>query len=76
MRRAAVFERQRQVAGRDSRKALEARKSAVDARRVLAPIVARAIGGGKVMLLLDSCENIIDTVARWTDAMLRISPGV
>jgi len=36
--------------------------------------VARAIGGKKVLLILDNCEHVIDAAARMVDTLVRLCP--
>jgi len=37
--------------------------------------VARAIGGKKLLLILDTCEHLIDAAARLTETVLRLCPA-
>jgi predicted ATPase/DNA-binding winged helix-turn-helix (wHTH) protein len=38
--------------------------------------VARAIGGRRLLLVLDNCEHVIDAAARLAETLLRTCPGV
>jgi predicted ATPase/DNA-binding winged helix-turn-helix (wHTH) protein len=37
--------------------------------------LARAIGGRKLLLVIDNCEHVIDAVARVVDTVIRLCPG-
>jgi predicted ATPase/DNA-binding winged helix-turn-helix (wHTH) protein len=41
---------------------------------ISAEAVARAIGGQKLLLMLDNCEHLIDAVARLTETVVRMCP--
>jgi predicted ATPase/DNA-binding winged helix-turn-helix (wHTH) protein len=41
-----------------------------------AEAIARAIGSGKLLLVLDNCEHLIDAVARFVETVVRICPRV
>ena len=46
------------------------------AGEVSAPRVARALGGRRLLLVLDTCEHVIDAAAELAEAVLRTAPGV
>ena len=46
------------------------------ARRFPPKSVARAIGGEKVLLVLDNCEHLADAAARLAEAIVRMCPNV
>jgi predicted ATPase/DNA-binding winged helix-turn-helix (wHTH) protein len=43
---------------------------------VTASAVARALGGRKLLMLLDNCEHVIDTAAELAEAVIRTCPDV
>lgn len=43
---------------------------------VSAEAIARAVGGRKLLLVLDNCEHLIDPAARLVDTLMRMCPNV
>jgi predicted ATPase/DNA-binding winged helix-turn-helix (wHTH) protein len=48
----------------------------LDAEEISAEDVARTVGGRTLLLVLDNCEHLIDTVANLAETLLRLCPRV
>ena len=48
----------------------------VGGKEITAESVARAVGGEKLLLVLDNCEHLVDAAAALTEAIVRMCPSV
>jgi predicted ATPase len=47
----------------------------MESSEISAEAVARALGGEKLLLVLDNCEHLVDAAARLAEAIVRMCPN-